>query len=255
MKHIRTYTHALLLGAILAGLLAAFFVFTAGDVSAQTRESDFRSVLPTFLDASSMPQRPVEQLLPLPSRPLRSLNATSTEQNTLREHVIEDRIARARDIREAHARAASRVRELRERRADIAEKIQSHISEQARTVAERMLHRLESALERLSGLLERVDSRLEKIAARGIDTSEADALVIDAYSAIEAARYDISQAQAALDVIAESDTPREHLREMKVRVREAVASLKTAHTAVVNAIRAMSIIAPPPSSSPDDTAE
>ncbi|TSC86949.1 MAG: hypothetical protein G01um10148_54 [Parcubacteria group bacterium Gr01-1014_8] len=102
-----------------------------------------------------------------------------------------------------------------------------------------IMNRLVNALERFDQILGRIDSRIEKMRADGIDVSTAVSASVSANLSVDAASVAIADAQAAIEVAASSDTPRDHFEEVRTAVRAAVDAVKAAHEAIKNALRAL----------------
>lgn len=112
-----------------------------------------------------------------------------------------------------------------------------------------IMHRLVNALERFDQILARIDSRIEKLRAGGVDVSAAVSASATASASIDSASAAVADAKLAIETAASSETPREHIREVRAAVRAAVETVKAAHQALKDALRVLKSILPKPDAS------
>lgn len=153
-----------------------------------------------------------------------------------------------RDELEANreARVEERAERQAERRANLSERAKDRIE----GYIKRIVARMSAMAERLDNIANRLDARLEVIAETGVDTTDAEALLAEARSSIDAAEVAIRELTAAGDELVieigasvDADAsanaaanPRETLLEVKELAAAAREALKTAHTALVSAV-------------------
>ena len=107
-----------------------------------------------------------------------------------------------------------------------------------------VMHRLVNALERFDQILSRIDSRIEKLQSEGVDVSTALSASASASVSIDAAHVAVADAEAAIETAAHSETPRDHIEEVRVAVRAAVDAVKAAHEALKETLRAIKALVP-----------
>lgn len=100
-------------------------------------------------------------------------------------------------------------------------------------------NRFRLAIEHLNNLLERIDSRLSKMADAGVDTAAAVKLKVEAELAVDKAEAD-AKAVADLAATANDSTDRSAFKaELETKIRAAHQSMKAAHKAVMDVVRAL----------------
>lgn len=150
--------------------------------------------------------------------------------STTRDELREDRV----EIREVQMeeRQTERVERQEERRS----RLDAHVEARVRAYGERLERRYNAAIERLEGIALRIETRIEKLNERGIDTSEAERELQEAYGAIAAAQSQVGAAAASLEEILVSDSPRDALNESKILFQSAKETIRDAHGALVESI-------------------
>lgn len=133
----------------------------------------------------------------------------------------------------------SRRADQEEKREERREALNERAKERIRAYAERIGKRFNAALDRISKMADRVDSRIDKFEERGLDMSDAQALVDTARAQVSDARSDVSDALAQIETLLNSDNPREIFASVKELLVSAKESAKAAHASLVEAVRSM----------------
>lgn len=144
---------------------------------------------------------------------------------------------------------------LQERRSEVKEKLIEKKEERKKNLnektkerilayTERIIKRLNIALDRFEKIAERVDSRISKLEEkfsddRGIDLSGAKVLLNVANEKIAEARNNISSIRDLATNAINTDNPKESFTEVQKFIKSAIDSLKDAHRALVEAIKAV----------------
>ena len=151
---------------------------------------------------------------------LEILGRQKQKRENIRENVQETR----QDIRE---KVATKQAELR-----------AKVVERIKNVFSKILRRLNAALVRLDKIAQRVATRIDKLKARGVDTSAAEAALLNAEGKGSAAAVSIENAQVQIEVIdPTSSTVRDAVHAARAAVGGAKDALKAYHKALVLAIR------------------
>ena len=133
---------------------------------------------------------------------------------------------------------------IQQRRQDIREKIatkQAQLRERAvsriKSVFSKILRRYNAALIRLDKIAGRIATRIDKLKARGVDTSAAEAALLNAESKGSAAAVAIDNAQAQIDAIDPSSlTVKDAVHVARNAISDAKRALREYHKALVDAI-------------------
>ena len=150
-----------------------------------------------------------------------------------------DATSTAKERREAARENLAEKREARTERLN--ERAKSRIS----AYVKRITKRLDAALDRLERIADRVESRIakleEKFADRGLDLSDAKALLDVTRDEIASARENISSIESAAEEALDTDNPRESFTAVRELIKTAVGSVKDAHRALVEAIKVVKV--------------
>lgn len=138
------------------------------------------------------------------------------------------------------------LKEARDKNIDLEEKLEdrkNRLGEKKKKRIEaymtRILKRLQAAVDRLKKLGDRIDTRLEKLEEKGVDVSKARALLADADLEIESAESDLLSIREAIKSVLDGDNPKDLFRDVRTLLKEAQSSVRGAHKALVEAIRAV----------------
>lgn len=104
-------------------------------------------------------------------------------------------------------------------------------------------NRFNLAVSHLNGLLDRMDARLEKMAAAGVDTAAVVTLHTNAEGAVAKAEADAKAVADYLATVNESSDRATVKTELQAKVKTAQESLKAAHKAVMDTVRALVALA------------
>src|SRR3989344_2830871 len=148
---------------------------------------------------------------------------------------------RLENVRERRQEILERQREKRE---DVREKIatkQAQLRERTvlkvKSVFSKILRRYNAALARLDKIAGKIATRIDKLKARGVDTSAAEAALLNAESKGSAAAVAIDSAQAQIDAIDPSSlTVKDAVHVARNAIGDAKRALREYHKALVNAI-------------------
>ena len=104
-------------------------------------------------------------------------------------------------------------------------------------------NRFNLAVSHLNGLLDRMDARLEKMTAAGVDTAAVVTLHTSAEGAVAKAEADANAVADYLATVNESSDRATVKTELQAKVKTAQESLKAAHKAVMDTVRALVALA------------
>ena len=157
---------------------------------------------------------------------------------------------RAKDKRE------NAKEKLAERKAERKEKLNEKAKKRIGAYVKRIIRRLNAAIDRIEKLSERVESRIlkleEKFKDRGLDLSETKRLLIVAEDEISNARESISSIEGAVDGVLSTDNPKESFSSIRELIKTSKDSVKSAHRALVEAIKSLKVSITNTSSSSDE---
>jgi len=157
------------------------------------------------------------------------LDEARHERDEMRREALEKREA-------FRARAEETRDELKENRAEFRLTVTTDAAKRAQGYFENILKRVANALDSFVGILERINNKITELAANGVDVTLAADAAARAEVAIDNAAIALTDARATFALALESDTPREHLEDVKAAVRTATQAVKDAHTALKDAI-------------------
>lgn len=136
-----------------------------------------------------------------------------------------------------------RMMERRERFASTSILMKGEFSERVKEMvgkrAEHAASLFDAMVLRLQGLSERIAARIETLKERGVDTSDAEALLAEANEKIDDAETAIQEVKDAMSDALESETPREEMQNVKTLAQTAKEAVKAAHEALVETITAL----------------
>lgn len=170
------------------------------------------------------------------------LDAAETEEE--RQAILEEARAERDAMREAalekraefRARAATVRDELRENRVEFHAEVRTEAGTRIKGNLENILDRIGGALDKFVGLLERINNKIAELEANGVDTAAATAASAQAEVSIDTAADALARARAAFEVMLESETPRDHLEDVKTATRAAGEATKEAHRTLRGAL-------------------
>jgi chromosome segregation ATPase len=139
-------------------------------------------------------------------------------------------------IQDNGATAKERVQEKREERK---EKLNDLAKKRIGAYVERILRRLNAALDRMDRISERIENRIEKLEETGHDLTDARSLLNSAKALISQGWDDIAAIETSIDDALNFENPRESFSVIREFIGEAKDSVKNAHKALVEAIRAV----------------
>lgn len=151
------------------------------------------------------------------------------------------------NLKDKRENLKDRRKDARERLAEKKEERIKKLNERAQkrisAYVKRITKRLNAALDRLEKIAGRVESRIEKLeerfADRNLDLSEAKVLLDVTESEIAKARESVSSIEGALSGVLNTDNPKESFTSVRELIKNAVDSIKSAHRALVEAIKAV----------------
>lgn len=126
-----------------------------------------------------------------------------------------------------------------ERRTERMEKLSAQRKEIIKRQAEMMFVRIGAAIERLKKLGDRIGERIAKLKEKGINTTKAESLLVNARTEITNAETRLGLAKTAAQGAIESGTPKEAFEAVRAHVEEAKEATKKAHKALVDSIVAL----------------
>lgn len=173
---------------------------------------------------------------------------TTSPERGARPNAVQERRGEARDrMEDRRENALERRGELRderqERRATATdERRDQRIERQKKNIEayfERVMKRLDAALNRMTKLGDRVASRIMKLEGeRGVNLSDARAKLELARKEIAGGQAAIIEAKGLIASLLASDNPREIFGNVKDIIRKTVESIREAHRALVETLKA-----------------
>lgn len=170
------------------------------------------------------------------SRLIDGLQERETER---REDVQEKQEERTDALETRQMERVENIEARQEEREGIQEDRLRVATDKAQMFVERTTERFSAVVGRLETLGERIESRIEKFQERGIDTSEAEALVDSAYTSLSEGQETLRIAADSLMTAVTSDTPRENIEAAKALFDEAKEDLRAAHALFVDAVASL----------------
>lgn len=150
---------------------------------------------------------------------------------------------RKADIEEHRSEMRERMEDRRERFASTTALRKAEFSERIKElVLKRATHAsdlLDAVIERLEKLADRIEARIAVLTERDVDTTDAESALTEAREKIVQAKEAVEDVQDALALALESETPREALQGVKPLAETAKTALRAAHSALVEAIKAL----------------
>jgi len=132
----------------------------------------------------------------------------------------------------------TKIQDFKEKVATRQSELRTKTVNRIKTYFSKILRRLTAAQTRLDKIEDRIASRIDKLKEKGVDTSKAEAALIQAENAGSAAASAIDNAQLEIGAIdAQSATVREAVSAAKTAVKQAKQALVSYHKALVAAIR------------------
>lgn len=141
------------------------------------------------------------------------------------------------DIKKLRVEFASTTQARRDAiKANVAERVKEQVIKHV----ERIERRLTAAIERFENLSDRMASRIEKLEEKGVDMTNAKALLATADAAIAQAETEVEAIGDALEQALQSENPKEAFTTLvRPAVTAAEEAVKEAHKALVEALRAV----------------
>ncbi len=152
---------------------------------------------------------------------------------------------RAENVRENLSDKKQNTQERVEvKRAAITKKLNEKARERINAYTERIVRRLNAAIERLEKLALRLESRIEKLEERfkdrALDLSNAKKLLVGAREEINLAKTNISTLMGLVDeTLNNTENPRKEFGKVQELIKNTVSTVKDAHRALVEAIKAV----------------
>ena len=115
-----------------------------------------------------------------------------------------------------------------ERKAALGERVKERILNLAANVS----NRLDAVVGRMQNIIDRTDSRIEKLKERGVDTTEAEAHLVDAQDAIDAAVIELLTIDTIVTNAVTSEDPRASWQIAKTEYLTIKENIKASHTAL-----------------------
>lgn len=133
--------------------------------------------------------------------------------------------------------------EIEAKKIERKEKLNEKAKDRIEAYVNRIIKRLNAALDRLEKIAGRVESRIakleEKFTDRSIDLSEAKRLLDVTKNEIAIARESVSSVEGAVAGALATDNPKESFSAIHELIKEASANVKSAHKALIDAIKAV----------------
>jgi exonuclease VII small subunit len=162
-------------------------------------------------------------------------NKNHPKASEARERLQDNREDRQKELQEDRGEKKAEMEEMREKkRAELTDKRKDRI----RAYLERILGRFRAAIARLEKLADRIDSRIEKLEEdRGINLSDASALVDEAQRNLEAAETALSNISSKAETAIGEEDPKTAFQKVREVLNEAKENIKSAHRTLVEAIK------------------
>ena len=168
---------------------------------------------------------------------LNVLAQSATFGGNVQERLWELRETR-QDLQERRQETLERHQAVKEQVATKQAEARQRVVKRIKAVFEKILQRLNAALVRLDKIADRIASRIDKLQAKGVDTSKAEAKLLEAEKLGSQAKATIDDAQAKIAVIdPASTTVKDAVHQVVETVRSAKKALFDYHKALVAAIR------------------
>ena len=206
----------------IATVLLAFFLLTP---SVFAEEDNAVSPIRALEHRDALKERAEEHRENLKTR-------TEEHRAEVRENIEERRDEIKSNIEERRAEFASSTAL---RKAELQDAAKEHILQRA----EHFIRLLNAMLLRFEGFADRIEARIAVLTEEGLDTSEAEAKLAEARTALEEAGDTVSSVETALGEALDSETPREALERVKGLLTEAKQALRAAHEALREALQAL----------------
>lgn len=181
-------------------------------------------------------------------------------RTTLQEKRAELESKRENAKEKLEEKKAERAEKMEEKRAEKTKRLEERAKKRIDAYVERISKRLTVALERMDKIIGRVESRIakleEKFTDRGLDLSDAKRLLNEARDEVASAREDVSAVGGAIEGALNTDNPKESFSVIRELIKDAVASVKSAHRALVEAVKSVKAsVEPNNTESSDDTTD
>jgi len=167
------------------------------------------------------------------------LGAGTLSAQTNRPEVTPVRAGSEERTQEREERREEIQNQTEEKRAQIEERRMANLEKAWSNYANSMIRRFDLAIAWLETMEERINSRIEKLKEGGVDTTETEAFMASADSAIESAKEAVSDLKDAMELALESETPAIEIRSARALVEEARLAIKSAHSEMVKAVRSL----------------
>jgi len=141
---------------------------------------------------------------------------------------------------------------FRDRRHEIISDARTDVGRRIKGHFENILNRLDNAIQKFASVLGRIDTHLAKLAERGADVADAETAIAIAEEAVRQASADVDAVHSIFEEATSSDTPRDHLVQIKEAARTASESIRKAHRAIKAAIQELKEAARSLGSADDD---
>ncbi len=192
--------------------------------------------------------KPVPTLMAVPVRATGTVPVVNPNQNNPQGPTLRDKYNKQlRDLKGQYkegkanalgvattARAAAK-----DKVAAVKERLAAKNQERIKASAERMIDRYYRALARIGSAKERIQSHIEKMEEKGIDLSEAKALMPMVDQKIEEAMNQLAQVKEDIEAMFDSEDPKSIWKEAKGSIASAKEAVKEAHKALRDAIIAI----------------
>jgi len=138
---------------------------------------------------------------------------------------------------EFRTRAKTLREEFKTQREALRAKIKTKAAERIKGRLEDILGRISDALTNFTDILARVHNGIAELNANGVDTTDATTAAATAEKAIGDASVALSNARTTFNSILESSNPKDQIKEVRTSVKEAIVTVKAAHTKLGEAIQ------------------
>jgi len=185
--------------------------------------------------ASAEIVKPVPTLMAVPVKATGTVPVVNPNQNNPQGSTLRDKYNKQlRGLKNQYTGAVATT--VKAKVGEVKERLAARHKERIRPSVEKMIDRYYPAVARIGSAKERIQAHIQKMEEKGIDLSEAKALlpVVDEY--INTALDQIAQVKEEVETMIDSDNPRSVWQEVKILIASAKGSVRSAHKALRDVI-------------------
>ena len=142
-------------------------------------------------------------------------------------------------VKERRVESSAKTEAKKEKVAQAKRKLEAARAERVKASVRRMSARFEAALNRLDNLAGRISARLDKRVQDGKDVSASRTALASAQAKVESAKTKLAETKAALEMVADSENPKEDFEGAKTKLNEVKTAVKEAHAALVGVVNSI----------------